>query len=141
MKGRSLLYFGSIHFTGREFPTFAKKEIMDVQIHPSWKEILKDEFSKSYFLQIATFLKAEKATGKNIYPPGPLIFNAFNQTPFDHVAVVIIGQDPYHGQGQAHGLSFSVPNGIKPPPSLVNIFKEIKSDITVVPKFLKVSWY
>jgi uracil-DNA glycosylase len=104
---------------------------MDVQIHPSWKEVLKDEFSKPYFLQIATFLRAEKATGKKIYPPGPLIFNAFNQTPFDKVSVVIIGQDPYHGDGQAHGLSFSVPNGIKPPPSLVNIFKEIKSDIGI----------
>ena len=104
---------------------------MDVQIHPSWKEVLKDEFSKPYFLQIATFLRAEKATGKTIYPPGPLIFNAFNQTPFDQVSVVIIGQDPYHGPGQAHGLSFSVANGVKPPPSLVNIFKEIKSDIGI----------
>lgn len=104
---------------------------MDVQIHPSWKEVLKDEFTKPYFQQIVTFLRAEKATGKNIFPPGPLIFNAFNQTPFDKVSVVIIGQDPYHGAGQAHGLSFSVPNGVKPPPSLVNIFKEIKKDIGI----------
>ncbi len=104
---------------------------MDVQIHPSWKEILKDEFTKPYFQQIVTFLRAEKATGKNIFPPGPLIFNAFNQTPFDKVSVVIIGQDPYHGQGQAHGLSFSVSNGVKPPPSLVNVFKEIKADIGI----------
>ncbi len=104
---------------------------MDVQIHPSWKEVLKDEFTKPYFQQIVTFLRAEKATGKHIFPPGPLIFNAFNQTPFDKVSVVIIGQDPYHGQGQAHGLSFSVPNGVKPPPSLVNIFKEIKTDIGI----------
>jgi len=102
---------------------------MKVKIHPSWKEILKDEFKKDYFLQLATFLKTEKAQGKVIYPPGPLIFNAFNQTPFDKVRVVIIGQDPYHGEGQAHGLSFSVPTGIKPPPSLNNIFKEIQKDI------------
>ncbi|MFT3981288.1 MAG: uracil-DNA glycosylase [Ferruginibacter sp.] len=104
---------------------------MDVQIHPSWKEVLKEEFSKPYFQQVVTFLRAEKAAGKIIYPPGPLIFNAFNRTPFDKVSVVILGQDPYHGAGQAHGLSFSVQPGIKPPPSLVNIFKEIKSDIGV----------
>jgi uracil-DNA glycosylase len=104
---------------------------MDVNIHPSWKEELKDEFTKPYFIQIATFLKAEKANGKTIYPPGPLIFNAFEQTPFNKVSVVIIGQDPYHGPGQAHGLSFSVLPGIKPPPSLVNIFKELKSDLGV----------
>jgi uracil-DNA glycosylase len=104
---------------------------MDVQIHPSWKEVLKDEFSKPYFQQIVTFLKTEKALQKTIYPPGTLIFNAFNQTPFDKVKVVIIGQDPYHGPNQAHGLSFSVQNGIKPPPSLVNIFKEIQKDIGI----------
>ncbi len=104
---------------------------MDVQIHSSWKEALKDEFGKPYFQQIVTFLKTEKALQKTIYPPGPLIFNAFNQTPFDKVKVVIIGQDPYHGAGQAHGLSFSVQNGIKPPPSLVNIFKEIHNDIGI----------
>lgn len=104
---------------------------MDVQIHPSWKAVLKDEFSKTYFQQLVTFLKTEKAQGKIIYPPGPLIFNAFNQTPFEKVRVVILGQDPYHGPGQAHGLSFSVPAGIKPPPSLVNIFKEIESDLGV----------
>ncbi|MFI5156882.1 MAG: uracil-DNA glycosylase [Chitinophagales bacterium] len=101
---------------------------MDVKIEPGWKEILKDEFNKPYFLQIVTFLKTEKASGKIIYPPGSLIFNAFNSTPFDLVKVVILGQDPYHGQGQAHGLSFSVPFGIAPPPSLINIFKELKSD-------------
>lgn len=104
---------------------------MDVKIHPSWKSVLKDEFSKTYFQQIVTFLKTEKAQGKIIYPPGPLIFNAFNQTAFDKVKVVILGQDPYHGEGQAHGLSFSVPAGIKPPPSLVNIFKEIQQDLGV----------
>ena len=104
---------------------------MDVQIHPSWKEVLKDEFGKAYFQQIVAFLKTEKALSKTIYPPGSLIFNAFNQTPFDKVKVVILGQDPYHGAGQAHGLSFSVQNSIKPPPSLVNIFKEIRSDIGI----------
>lgn len=104
---------------------------MNVQIHPSWKEVLKDEFNKTYFQQIVTFIKTDKAVGKKIYPPGPLIFNAFNQTPFEKVKVVILGQDPYHGEGQAHGLSFSVPAGIKPPPSLVNIFKEIQTDIGI----------
>ena len=104
---------------------------MDVQIEQSWKEVLKNEFTKPYFLEIVTFLKIEKNAGKIIYPPGPLIFNAFNQTPFNKVRVVIIGQDPYHNPGQAHGLSFSVPNGIKPPPSLVNIYKEIQSDLGI----------
>lgn len=104
---------------------------MDVKIEASWGAVLKNEFTKPYFQQIVTFLKTEKAAGKIIYPPGPLIFNAFNQTPFEKLKVVILGQDPYHGPGQAHGLSFSVPNGIKPPPSLVNIFKEIQSDIGI----------
>ena len=104
---------------------------MDVKIESSWKAVLKDEFGKPYFQQIVTFLKTEKAAGKTIYPPGPLIFNAFNQTPFGKLKVVILGQDPYHGQGQAHGLSFSVQNGVKPPPSLINIFKEIHTDIGV----------
>jgi uracil-DNA glycosylase len=80
---------------------------------------------------VVTFLKTEKSAGKTIYPPGALIFNAFNQTPLSKLKVVILGQDPYHGAGQAHGLSFSVPNGIKPPPSLVNIFKEIQNDIGI----------
>jgi uracil-DNA glycosylase len=104
---------------------------MDVKIDPSWKEALKNEFSKPYFLQIVTFLKTEKAANKIIYPPGSLIFNAFNQTTFDKLKVVLLGQDPYHGAGQAHGLSFSVQNGIKPPPSLVNIYKEIQNDIGI----------
>ncbi len=104
---------------------------MDVKIESSWKAELKEEFTKPYFLQIATFLKTEKALNKIIYPPGTLIFNAFNQTPFNKLKVVIIGQDPYHGAGQAHGLSFSVQNGIKPPPSLVNIYKEIQRDIGI----------
>ena len=102
---------------------------MDIQINESWKQALKDEFTKPYFQQIVAFLKTEKAAGKIIYPKGSNIFNAFNLTPFDKVKVVILGQDPYHGPNQAHGLSFSVLPGIKPPPSLVNIFKEMKSDI------------
>ncbi len=108
---------------------------MDVQIDSSWKDVLKQEFSKAYFLQIVTFLKAEKLAGKTIYPPGKLIFNAFNTTPFHQVKVVLLGQDPYHGPGQAHGLSFSVPDGIPPPPSLINIFKEMHSDLGLpIPK-------
>ncbi len=104
-----------------------------VQIEESWKQVLKDEFSKSYFQQITTFIKAEKALGKTIYPPGSLIFNAFSKTPFDKVKVVILGQDPYHNKGQAHGLSFSVPQGVNKPPSLVNIFLELKSDLGITP--------
>lgn len=104
---------------------------MDVKIEESWKDVLKDEFDKIYFQHIISFLKAEKASGKIIYPPGSLIFNAFQQTPFSKVKVVILGQDPYHNKGQAHGLSFSVPNEIAPPPSLVNIFKELKSDLGI----------
>ena len=104
---------------------------MDVKIEESWKEVLHREFKKSYFEQLTVFLKIEKAQGKIIYPPGSLIFNAFNKTPFDKVKVVLLGQDPYHGQGQAMGLSFSVPQGIKPPPSLVNIFKELHKDVGI----------
>jgi uracil-DNA glycosylase len=102
---------------------------MDVKIEESWKEVLKQEFTKPYFLQITTHLKSEKIAGRTIYPPGSLIFNAFNTTHFDQLKVVILGQDPYHGPGQAHGLSFSVQNGIPPPPSLVNIYKELRNDL------------
>ncbi|MDB5193241.1 MAG: uracil-DNA glycosylase, family 1 [Segetibacter sp.] len=102
---------------------------MEVKMEESWKKVLEDEFQKTYFNQIVTFLKVEKAQEKIIYPPGNLIFNAFNKTPFNKVKVVLLGQDPYHGKGQAHGLSFSVQAGIKPPPSLVNIFKELQQDI------------
>ena len=108
---------------------------MDVKIEAGWKEVLHNEFTKPYFLQVAAFLKTEKAQGKIIYPPGGLIFNAFDKTPFDKVKVVILGQDPYHGPGQAHGLCFSVPDGIPPPPSLVNIYKELNTDIGMaIPK-------
>lgn len=104
---------------------------MDVQIAQSWKEVLQPEFDKPYFAQITQFLKAEKQAGKTIYPPGPFIFNAFNTTPFNEVKVVILGQDPYHNPGQAHGLSFSVPMGVPAPPSLVNMFKELETDLNL----------
>lgn len=102
---------------------------MDVKIDESWKEVLKQEFTKTYFQQVVTHLKTEKMAGATIYPPGSLIFNAYNLTPLSNVKVVLIGQDPYHNPGQAHGLSFSVSDGVPPPPSLINIFKELNSDI------------
>ncbi len=111
------------------------------QLHPYWLAVIGNELEKPYMQELRDFLKEEKAAGKIIYPPSPLIFNAFNQTPFEQVRVVIIGQDPYHGQDnsrgkdnaqpQAHGLSFSVPKGIAPPPSLLNIFKEISVDLGI----------
>ena len=103
----------------------------NVNIDPSWKEALAAEFAQPYFADIRQFILNEKQKGKRVYPPGSQIFNAFNLTPFDKVKVVILGQDPYHGVGQAHGLSFSVPPGIAQPPSLVNIFKELKSDLNI----------
>ena len=104
---------------------------MDVKIEESWKRVLAPEFEKPYFQELVRQLHAEKRAGRVIYPPGPLIFNAFNLTPFEKVKVVIIGQDPYHGPGQAEGLSFSVPHGVALPPSLVNIYKEIETDLGV----------
>ena len=101
---------------------------MDVKIEKSWKEALQAEFDKPYFAALVDFVKREYAT-KRIFPPAPLIFNAFDQCPLDEVKVVMLGQDPYHGPGQAHGLCFSVQHGVKPPPSLVNIYKELKSDV------------
>ncbi len=101
----------------------------NVNIEPSWKEILDEEFDKEYFQKLIAFLKAEKKKGKVIYPPGNLIFNAFWLTPFYEVKAIILGQDPYHGAGQAHGLAFSVPYGVPPPPSLQNIFKELNTDL------------
>lgn len=100
-----------------------------VAIEESWKAVLHEEFEKDYFSKIKTFIVAEKARGKITYPPGSLIFNAFNRTPFEKVKVVILGQDPYHGAGQAHGLSFSVPLGVAPPPSLKNMYKELQADV------------
>lgn len=100
---------------------------MDVKIEQSWKQQLQNEFEKPYFIQLTEFVRSEYQTQK-IYPPAKLIFNAFDQCPFDQVKVVILGQDPYHGPGQAHGLCFSVNDGVDFPPSLRNIFKEIKDD-------------
>ncbi len=106
---------------------------MDVKIESSWKVHLQGEFEKPYFAQLVEAVRREYGTGV-CYPPGPLIFNAFNQTPFDKVKVVILGQDPYHEPGQAHGLSFSVQDGVAFPPSLQNIFKEISDDLgTTIP--------
>jgi uracil-DNA glycosylase len=102
---------------------------MNVQIESSWKKVLKDEFHQPYFQQIVLHLKTERVSGKIIYPTGSLIFNAFDKTPFDKVKVVILGQDPYHNPQQAMGLSFSVPDGIATPPSLQNIYKELRTDI------------
>ncbi len=104
---------------------------MEVKIEDSWKEVLKNEFTKSYFQQIPLHIKTEKSQGKMIYPAGSLIFNAFDTTPLAKLKVVILGQDPYHGTGQAHGLCFSVQNGVPPPPSLINIFKELQNDIGI----------
>ena len=104
---------------------------MDVRIEQSWKDALAAEFGKPYFESLVRFLHKEKSEGRRIFPPGSQIFRAFDLTPADQVKVVILGQDPYHGPGQAHGLSFSVPEGIPAPPSLKNIFKEIESDMGV----------
>ncbi len=101
---------------------------VDVKIHDSWKSRLKPEFDKPYFEELIAFVRSEYAT-QTVYPPGKEIFSAFDACPFDEVKVVIIGQDPYHGPGQANGLCFSVRDGVKMPPSLVNIFKEIKQDL------------
>jgi len=105
---------------------------MDVKINPSWKLKLANEFNAPYFEELVTFIRHEYTTHQ-IFPPAKLIFNAFNLCPFDEVKVVIIGQDPYHGVGQAHGLSFSVNEGVDLPPSLKNIYKEIRSDLGIEP--------
>lgn len=104
---------------------------MDVKIEQSWKNALQSEFDKPYFAELVRFLHQEKAEGKVIFPPGNQIFKAFELTPVDRLKVVILGQDPYHGYGQAMGLSFSVPETVKAPPSLKNIFKEIESDLGI----------
>ena len=104
---------------------------MDVKIEQTWKSALASEFEKPYFASLVRFLREEKAAGVTVYPPGSQIFRAFELTPVPQVKVVILGQDPYHGPGQAHGLSFSVPAGMPAPPSLKNIFKEIESDLGV----------
>ena len=104
---------------------------MEVKIEQTWKDALAGEFEKPYFASLVRFLREEKAAGKKIYPPGSQIFRAFDLTPLPQVRVVILGQDPYHGPGQAHGLSFSVPENMPAPPSLKNIFKEIESDLGI----------
>ncbi|SNC74706.1 Uracil-DNA glycosylase [Hymenobacter gelipurpurascens] len=105
---------------------------MSVKIEESWRNALHAEFEKPYFQHLIAFVKGEYATA-TVYPPGPNIFHAFDACPFDKVKVVIIGQDPYHGKGQAHGLSFSVAEGVRTPPSLQNIFKELQSDLPETP--------
>jgi uracil-DNA glycosylase len=103
---------------------------MEVKIETSWKAALQPEFDKAYFVSLVEFVRNEY-TSKRVFPPAPLIFNAFDQCPLDEVKVVILGQDPYHGVGQAHGLCFSVNDGVEFPPSLINIFKEINRDLSV----------
>lgn len=108
---------------------------MDVRIDTSWKEVLQAEFEKEYFVRLVSFVKEEYAGNIPIYPPARLIFNAFDHCPFNNVKVVILGQDPYHGAGQANGLCFSVNKGVQFPPSLLNIFKEIENDLgTPIPQ-------
>lgn len=103
---------------------------MALQLEDSWKEVLAAEFEKEYMKSLKAFLQQEKQQGHTVYPPNPLIFNAFNHTPFNKVKAVIIGQDPYHGRNQAHGLSFSVQKGVTIPPSLRSIYKELQNDLT-----------
>jgi len=105
-------------------------EKIDPDLNITWKSALEAEFGKTYFAGLKTFLLEEKKKYR-VFPPGSLIFNAFNRTPLDKVKVVLLGQDPYHGAGQAHGLCFSVPDGVAKPPSLVNIFKELESDLGI----------
>ncbi|WP_183167324.1 uracil-DNA glycosylase [Azomonas macrocytogenes] len=102
-----------------------------IKLEPGWKAVLLKEFQQPYMQALSDFLRQEKAAGKVIYPPGPLIFNALDSTPLDKVKVVILGQDPYHGPGQAHGLCFSVQPGVPAPPSLQNIYKELKRDLNI----------
>lgn len=101
----------------------------NVRIEESWKRALAHEFEQPYFQTLVSFIKQEIALGKTLYPPGPLIFNAFDTTPFDKVKVIILGQDPYHNPNEAMGLSFSVPKGVRTPPSLLNIYKELEADL------------
>ena len=108
-------------------------DIESIQMDASWKKVLAEEFTKPYFAHIKEFLLAEKQAGHIVYPKWPDIFNAFNLTPFDQVRVVILGQDPYHGEGEAHGLCFSVQDGVRQPPSLQNIFKELHDDLWITP--------
>ena len=105
--------------------------MIDIRLEPGWKKVLNDEFEKPYIVKLQDFLRKELAAGKKIHPNTDEIFNAFNHTPFEKVKVVILGQDPYHGAGQAHGLSFSVKPGVRIPPSLLNIYKELEKDLEI----------
>ena len=105
----------------------------DKTVDAIWLKLMADEFEKPYMKELSQFLRDEKEKGKQIFPPEQQIFHALNKTPFDKVKVLILGQDPYHGEGQAHGLSFSVQPGVQPPPSLVNIFKEMETDLGLAP--------
>ena len=115
------------------FISMTTETALNPQIEEGWKKALAEEFGAEYMKELKKKLTEELKCGVILYPPPKQIFNALNLTPFDKVKVVILGQDPYHGKGQAHGLSFSVPDGVNPPPSLVNIFKEIESDLAVKP--------
>ena len=106
---------------------------VDVKLEPSWKAALSAEFAKPYFHRLTSELKADIAAGQRVYPPGPHIFEAFAKTPLQHVRVVILGQDPYHNPGEAMGLSFSVPRGVRTPPSLTNVYKELNDDLGIAP--------
>lgn len=103
----------------------------EIKLHPSWLEPLRQEFDQPYMAELKRFLLGERAAGKRIFPAGCDWFRALDLTPLDEVKVVILGQDPYHGPGQAHGLCFSVPEGVRPPPSLVNIYKELEADLGI----------
>lgn len=107
---------------------------MQLALHKSWHTLLKDELAKPYIKDLKMFLNYEEEHGSVIYPPADLIFNAFLKTPYENVKVVLMGQDPYHGPGQAHGLCFSVQHGVKPPPSLKNIYKEMEEDLGIPPR-------
>jgi uracil-DNA glycosylase len=107
------------------------EKINNVQIEEGWKQVLGEQFEQPYFQAIKDFLVTAKQSGKTVFPPGPLIFNAFDQTPFAQVKVVILGQDPYHNPGEAMGLSFSVPKGVRTPPSLNNIYKELNNSLGI----------
>ena len=109
----------------------ARTTLYPFELETSWQEVLKDELAKPYIHELAEFLEREYASGATVYPPRELIFNAFNRTPFHKVKVLIVGQDPYHGEGQAEGLCFSVPKGLRIPPSLKNIYKELEGDLNV----------
>lgn len=110
-------------------PALEYQDQTSIRLEPSWKERLLPEFTKPYMHELRSFLQLEFKKGKSIYPKASQFFKAFEATPFEKVKVVILGQDPYHGPGQAHGLSFSVPAGVEPPPSLKNIYKELRSDV------------